>query len=273
MIDKFMIVELYSVFKPLVMVFASIIIPVVGIILFFGCCTIAVKMARLLSAAVKNRSWNVRSKIRNKISACVERFGIVAGEKIAAEIERYNKAKREDAKAQRVDLRSRMVGKWCDTFNAFEIYDEEGIYILTVISCRKEPRLNGEKFILRASFWKGLNSNIFTTAGTYALDLAYSTENDTIFVSDFGTTCHRMNKFDEDYFKLNEPEGTADIQPIPPVSQEELDKVFCDIEPATPFEELEERVGLSAETRNRLMGIIFGDCKPKEDDALRNIIE
>lgn len=268
-----MIVELYSVFKPLVTVFASIIIPVVGLIIFFGCCAVAVKTARLFSAAVKNRSWNVRSKIKNKISACVEKLGIVAGEKIAAEMERHNKAKREAAKAQRIDLRHRMVGRWCDAFNAFEIYEGGGIYIFKVISWHKEPRLNGEKFILRASFWKGLNSNIFTTAGAYSLDLAYSTENDTIFVSDFGTPCHRMNESDERYFNLHEPEIASDIQPVSTIPQEELDKSFLDSEPtASSFKELESRVELSDETRSKLLRVMYEGERESSDDIIRNIL-
>lgn len=52
-----MIDELYFVFKPLLVTFAAIIIPVVGIVIFFGGCAVAVKAVRLLVAAVRNRSW------------------------------------------------------------------------------------------------------------------------------------------------------------------------------------------------------------------------
>lgn len=203
-----MIIELYSVFKPLLMVFASIIIPVVGIILFFGCCAVAVKTAKLLYAAVKNRSWNVKNGLKQKFQSLAEKIGAAGGERIAASIKDFTDSVNQNLYVKFEDLRPKMVGKWFDNdYNCIGIFEVGGVYILHIFTYEKDDELCGASLILRAAIFKGPNQNVLTTGGIQVLDLAYSIEHDTIFIADFGTIFYRMDEQDEKEFGLRNRNG------------------------------------------------------------------
>lgn len=196
-----MIDELYQVFKPLLVVFASIIIPVAGLIIFFGGCAVVIKAYKLFIAAVRNRSWNIKNKAAKKIQSLVDRLGDITGSRIASEIDRLNNAAVEAQKKQCVDYRPAMIGKWYDDVdNAIEIYEEGDIYILHFITCENDGSLQDVKLILRAATMKYTNPEVMTTTGEVNLDMAYSAKNDTIFIADLGTTLRRMGTHIESYF-------------------------------------------------------------------------
>lgn len=229
-----MIDELYFVFKPLLVTFAAIIIPVVGIVIFFGGCAVAVKAARLLVAAVRNRSW--KTVLGNKANALVDRLGDKTGERIASEINRLNNAAIEAQKARCVDYRVNMLGKWYDdSDNSMEIYEEGGVYVLHFTRCESDPQLHGVRLILRAAILRTTDPNILTTAGNFDLDMAYSKENDTIFMADLGTTFRRMSSDIEDYFSWRESFEKGEFDTPHPVFLQEAVDAASEIREPEPF--------------------------------------
>lgn len=262
---NFMIDELFLVFKPLLVVFASIIIPVAGLIIFFGSCAIAVKAARLFLATLKKRSWNVSNGLKKKVQSLAEKIGVAGGEKIAISVNDMAKTVKEILSIKFEDLRPKMVGKWYDNdYNHFGIFEEGGVYILHIFSYKKDDELTGASLILPAALYKGPNQNLFFTKGTQILDLAYSVEHDTIFIADFGSTFFRMDDQDEKDFGLRKWNGSPidfddvqygqveatleDAPVIKPISNEELnipqeviDRISAETSGAS-FDEIEEAI-------------------------------
>lgn len=260
-----MIDQLYLVFKPLLMVFASITIPVAGIIIFFGSCAIAVKTVRLFVAAVKNRSWNLSNGLKKMVQSLAEKVGVTAGDKIAISVNDFTKTVSELLSIKFEDLRPKMVGKWYDNdYNHFGIFEDGGVYILHIFSYRNDEELNGASLILPAAIYKGPNQNVFSTKGIQILDLAYSVDHDTIFIADFGSTFFRMDEQDEKEFGLRKwngspidfddvqygrPKATCngapDVKSIsndePNVPQEVIDRIFAETS-GTSFDDIEDAV-------------------------------
>ncbi len=211
-----MIEEMFSILRPLLMAFASIIITVVGIILFFGCCAVAVKTARLLSAAVKNRSWSIKKELRQKLDGLAEKIGVAGGVKIADSIKDFTNTVKQILDVKFEDLRPKMVGKWFDNNNnTIAIFEVGGVYIMHIFSYEEDEELVGANLILRAAIFKEASQNVLTTGGIQNLDLAYSVEHDTIFIADFGSTFYRMDEQDEKDFGLRKWNGdTLDFDDV-----------------------------------------------------------
>ena len=251
---NFIIDELYQVFKPLLVVFASIIIPVAGLIIFFGGCAVVIKVAKLLVATVKNRSWNLKDGLKQKCQSLAEKIGAAGGEKIAVSINGFTDTVKQILYVKFEDLRPKMVGKWFDNnYNCIGIFEDGGVYVLHIFNYEEDDELSGASLILRAAIFKGANQNVLTTGGIQNLDLAYSVEHDTIFIADFGTTFYRMDEQDEKDLGLRKWNGDPidfdDVQygkygnkkpsvnapsPETPISNEELtlsqeviDKIFA----------------------------------------------